>query len=78
MLLHTFTHTSTLYSCLFLPQFFLRANFFVKMKVGSSRIQLRQTVDIFTGCFHSAEGYFKTVVSEEPNACYFLPPAVFP
>lgn len=32
---------------------------------------LCQTVDIFTGCLHSAESYFKTVVSEEPNACYF-------
>lgn len=32
---------------------------------------LCQTVDIFTGCLHSAESYFKTVVSEEPNARYF-------
>lgn len=32
---------------------------------------LCQTVDIFTGCLHSAKSYFKTVVSEEPNACYF-------
>lgn len=39
---------------------------------GLKKKMLRcQTVDIFTSCLNLAEGYFKTAVSEEPNACYF-------
>lgn len=43
-------------------------------KKKSDSALLCQIVDIFTGWIHSARSYFKPVVSEEPNACYFLLP----
>lgn len=49
----------------------LFASLYKSKKIKNDSALLCQTVDIVTGCLHSAQSYFKTVVSEEPNACYF-------
>lgn len=46
--------------------------FHLNIKAKRKKIDsLFRAVDIFTGCIHSAKRYFKTAVSEKPNACYF-------